>query len=121
MPVERYEILGGEVARNGYRQREYKGIPIGSKGLAWIADVRDARYIGGKDAHAHHPTRNRVACGGELFSTAAFLEERTAEHDDAQCKSNKDDEINQMHSLPFLMGSASSAACIFSLSGASNL
>ena len=121
MPVERYEILGGKVAGNGYRQREYKGIPVSSKGLAWIADIGYARHVGGKDGHTHHPARNGMACGGELVSAGALLEEGTAKDHYAQREDDKDDKVYQMHSLPFLMGRASSAWRIFSRSGASNL
>ena len=109
MSVERHEILGGKIRGNRYRQREYKGIPVGSKRLARIADVRNARHVGGEDGHAHHPTRNGMACGGKLVGTGALLEERASKHHDTQRENQEYDEINQMHSLPFLMGSASSA------------
>ena len=102
MPVEWYEILGGKITRNGYRQREDKGVPVGSKGLAGIADVGNAADVGGEDGHAHHPARNGVACGGELIGAAALLEERAAEHHDTQREDDKDDEINQMHCFFFL-------------------
>ena len=81
MAIERHEILGGKVGGNGYGQGEYKGVPISSKRLAWIADVRYAADVGGKYRHTHHPARNRMARRGELISTGAFLEERTAEDD----------------------------------------
>jgi len=47
--------------------------------------------------------------GGKLVGAAAFPEKGTAKHHDAQREGDKDDKINQMHSLPFLMGSASRA------------
>ena len=109
MAIERHEILGGKVGGNGYRQREHKGIPISCKRLARIADVRDATDVGGENGHTHHPARNRMARRGELIGTAALLKERTAEDDNTQREGDKDDEINQMHSLPFLMGKASRA------------
>ena len=109
MTIEGYEILGCEVARNRYRQREHKGIPIGSKRLARVADIRDAADIGGEDRHTHDPARNGVACGRELISAGALFEERATKHHHTQREDDEYDEINQMHSLPFLMGNASSA------------
>ena len=94
MPVERHEILGCEIARNRDGEREDKGIPVGCKRLAWIADVADAADIRGKYRHAHYPARNGMTCRGELVGTRTFLEERTAEDDDTQGEGDEDDEIN---------------------------
>ena len=109
MTIERHEILGSKVGGNGYGQGKYKGVPVSCKGLARIADVRDATDVGGKNGHTHHPARNRMPRRGELVGAGAFLEERTAEDDNTQREGNEDYEINQMHSLPFLMGRASRA------------
>ena len=62
-----------------------------------------------------------MASGREFVGTAALLEEGTAEHHDTQRENDENDEINQMHSLPFLMGKAARAARILSRSGVSNL
>ena len=103
MPVERYEIFGCKIARDGYRQREHEGIPVGGKRFTWITNVADAADVGGENAHAHHPARNGVARRCELISAAALLEEGTAEHHYAQCKDDKDDEIYQMHNSYWLL------------------
>ena len=94
MAVERHEILGSEVAGNGDAEREDKGIPVGGESLSRIADVGDARHVGGKDRHSHHPAGNAVSCRGELVGTAVLLEERASEHHHTQREDDEDDEIN---------------------------
>ena len=121
MTVERHKILGGKIAGNGDAEREDKGIPVSSKCFARIADVRDARHVGGKDAHAHHPSGDGVPGRSEFISRRALLEERAAKHHYAQREDEEDDEIYQMHSLPSLIGSALRASCILARSGVSNL
>ena len=102
MPVEGHEIFRGKIRGDGYGQREDKGVPVGGEGLTRIADVRDARHIGGEDAHAHYPARDAVTCRGELVGAAALLEERTAEHHHAQREHDEYNEIYYVHCLFFL-------------------
>ena len=99
MAIERHEIFGCEIARNGYRQREHKGIPVGCKRLAWIADIRNARHVGGENRHADHPARNGVTCGSELIRRTALLEERTAEDHHAEGEDDEDDKIYDVHCI----------------------
>ena len=98
MAVERHEVFRGEVRRDGYRQREHKGVPVGGEGLARVADIGDTAHVGGEDAHAYHPPWDAVSCRGELVGAAALLEERAAEHHHAQREDNEYDEIYQLHS-----------------------
>ena len=127
VPIEGHEVLGGEIRGNGYRQREHKGVPVGGKGLAGVADVGDAADVGGEYRHAHHPAGYRVPCRREFIGTAALLEERAAEHHHAEGEDQEYYEVNYMHcfsyicSFPFWMGRALRASCIFWRSGASNL
>ena len=56
LSVEWHEIAGGEIAGDGDGEGENKRIPVGGECLAGVADVADARDIGGENAHAHHPS-----------------------------------------------------------------
>ena len=48
MAVEGYEVFGSKITCDGYAEREYEGVPVGSKSLAWIADVAYTADVCGK-------------------------------------------------------------------------
>ena len=98
MSVERHEILGGEIARNRYGEREYEGIPVRCKCLARITYVADTRHIGGKDRHSHYPARNGVSRRRKLISRTPLPEERTSEDNYSKSKNKKYYEVNYIQS-----------------------
>ena len=97
MAVERHEVFGGKIAGNGDAEREHEGVPVGSEGLAGIADVRDAADVGGENRHAHYPAGDAVSGRRELVGGAALLEERTAEHHHAQREDEEYYKVNDVH------------------------